>query len=689
MEKFATSNIRNVCLIGHSAAGKTSLAEAMLYITKGSQRLGKIVDGNTVCDYDPEEVKRQISISASVAPVVKDNVKINVIDTPGYLDFIAEVIQGLKVAGSGIIVVDGKSGVEIGTEIAWEKVTEAGIPKAVVVNKIDDPETKFDKVFEELKEKFGSSICPFFVPANGGKAVVDLVEKVMYTYDGGKSTKGEIPSDILDGANTYIESLMDEVASTSDELMEKYFGGEDISRQEILDAVKDGFLNNQITPVFVTSATNLVGVDALSDTIKDMFPNPLQVAHEVVVNGEEEKPLAVEENGPATIFVFKTVADAFVGKMSFIKVVSGKLNASDELKNLETGASEKLSHIYTICGKTQSEVDTLAMGDIGMTAKLSNTNTNDTLSANPGALPIKKIVYPESFYSMAVAAKAKGEEDKISQGIIRLLEEDLSYGFENNAVTKQLIVYGQGDTHLSVLVSKLKSRFGTTVDLVPPKVAYKETIKGNSDVQGKYKKQSGGHGQYGDVHIRFSHSEQEGLEFVQSVVGGSVPKNFYPAVEKGLLEAMNKGVLAGYPVVNLKADLYDGSYHPVDSSEMAFKVAASLAYKEGLPQAKPIILEPIGKVNVFVPGDLLGDVMGELTKRRGRVLGMTPTKKKGEQLLEAEAPMSEMFDFAIQLRAMTRGAASYTIRYERYEEVPAEAAQKIIEEAKKNAEEEE
>ena len=689
MEKFATSNIRNVCLIGHSAAGKTSLAEAMLYITKGSQRLGKIVDGNTVCDYDPEEVKRQISISASVAPVVKDNVKINVIDTPGYLDFIAEVIQGLKVAGSGIIVVDGKSGVEIGTEIAWEKVTEAGIPKAVVVNKIDDPETKFDKVFEELKEKFGSSICPFFVPANGGKAVVDLVEKVMYTYEGGKSTKGEIPADILDGANSYIEALMDEVASTSDELMEKYFGGEDISRQEILDAVKDGFLNNQITPVFVTSATNLVGVDALIDTIKDMFPNPLKVAHEVVVDGETEKPLAVEENGPATIFVFKTVADAFVGKMSFFKVESGKLNASDELKNLETGASEKLSHIYTICGKTQSEVETLAMGDIGMTAKLSNTNTNDTLSAKPGALPIKKIVYPESFYSMAVAAKAKGEEDKISQGIIRLLEEDLSYGFENNAVTKQLIVYGQGDTHLSVLVSKLKSRFGTTVDLVPPRVAYKETIKGNSDVQGKYKKQSGGHGQYGDVHIRFSHSEQEGLEFVQSVVGGSVPKNFYPAVEKGLLEAMNKGVLAGYPVVNLKADLYDGSYHPVDSSEMAFKVAASLAYKEGLPQAKPIILEPIGKVNVFVPGDLLGDVMGELTKRRGRVLGMTPTKKKGEQLLEAEAPMSEMFDFAIQLRAMTRGAATYTIRYERYEEVPAEAAQKIIEEAKKNAEEEE
>ncbi len=684
MDIFATKNIRNVCLLGHSADGKTTVAEAMLYLTKASTRIG------TVMDYDDEEKKRGFSISASVAPVVRNGHKINVIDAPGYLDFAGEVCQAVRVSDACIIVMDGRAGVEVGTEIAWDKATDAGKPKAILINKIDDPEAKFDRIFAQLKETFGTSVCPFIIPAkeNGKTGIIDLIEKKFYTYDAqGKATASDIPQDLAGDVDTYNEALMEEVAGTSDELMEKYFGGEEITRAEVIEGIKHGFLEGSLVPILSTSATGLVGVDILMDTIIDMFPDPSSVKETVVGDDGKEEEVSVSESGDKSVFVFKTVADAY-GKMSLFKVMNGQVNSGDELTNVVTGTSEKFAHIYTICGKTQSEVATLNAGDIGLTTKVASLNVNDTLSSKASSKPYKSIVFPQSFYGKAVAATKKGEEDKITQTILKYCECDRTLKFENNPDTKQLVVYGQGDTQIDILISRLKQA-NINVLLSNPKVSYKETIKGSADVQGKHKKQSGGHGQYGDVWIKFSPSQQEGLEFVQSVVGGAVPKNFYPAVEKGLLEAMNKGVLAGYPVIGLKADLHDGSYHPVDSSEMAFKIAASLAYKNGLPQAKPIILEPIGKVNVYVGNDYVGDVMSALTKCRGRVLGMTPTSKKGETLLEAEAPMSDMSDFSIQLRAITQGRGSYTINYDRYEEVPGDVAQKIIEEAKKNAEEEE
>ena len=683
MDIFATKNIRNVCLLGHSADGKTTIAEAMLYLTKASTRIG------TVLDYDDEEKKRGLSISASIAPVVRGNVKLNVIDTPGYLDFAGEVVQAVRVADAAIIVMDGRAGVEVGTEIAWNKATDANLPKAIVINKIDDPEAKFDRLYSQLKDTFGTAVCPFVIPAkeNGKAGVIDLIEKKFYTYDAqGKATVSEIPADLTSDVDTYNEALMEEVAGTSDELMEKYFGGEEITRAEVIEGIKQGFLAGTLVPILATSATGLVGIDVLMDTIVDMFPDPTFKKETVVSDGKEEQ-IDVSEQGNKSVFVFKTVADAY-GKMSFFKVMNGQVNTGDELTNVVTGQSEKFAHIYTICGKTQSEVATLNTGDIGLTTKVASLNVNDTLSSSAQAKAYKTIEFPQSFYGKAVAATKKGEEDKTTQTILKYCECDRTLKFENNPDTKQLVVYGQGDTQIDILISRLKQA-NVIVTLSNPKVSYKETIKGSSDVQGKHKKQSGGHGQYGDVWIKFSPSQQEGLEFVQSVVGGAVPKNYYPAVEKGLLEAMQKGVLAGYPVIGLKADLHDGSYHPVDSSEMAFKIAASLAYKAGLPQAKPIILEPIGKVNVYVGNDYVGDVMSALTKCRGRVLGMTPTGKKGETLLEAEAPMSDMSDFSIQLRAITQGRGSYTIAYDRYEEVPGDVAQKIIEEAKKNAEEEE
>ena len=689
MEKIHSRDIRNVCLLGHGSSGKTSLAEAMLYIKGETDRLGKPADGNTVCDYDPEEIKRGFTLSTTIAPVTHNGVKINIMDTPGYLDFVGEAKQALRVAGSALIVVDGKAGVEVGTELAWDMVCEDKMPRAFFINKCDDPEARFRRVFEQMHDIFGSSVCPVVIPLMVGDKIVgllDLIDNRAVAFENGKDGQPiEIPAGNEERISTCRAMLHEAVASTSEELMEKFFEGEAISKEEIVQALHDGILHGDIAPVVCGSATNLCGVRLLMDVIVDTLPSPVYHKAEIVVDGDEEFERPVREHGPASLFVFKTVADPFVGKMSFFKVIGGELYADSTLKNLTTGEDERLARIYTVCGKKQTEVKMLSMGDIGMTAKLNNTNTNDTLSQMENPLPYKKIKYPESFYQMAVSPKAKGDEDKISMGINKLLEEDLTLKFENNAETKQLLISGQGDIHLDVTMAKLKARFGVSVLLSAPKIAYRETIKGKITVEGKYKKQSGGHGQYGHVKITFAPGFSEGLEFTQSVVGGAVPKNFYPAVEKGLLESMQKGVLAGYPMVNLRADLSDGSYHTVDSSEMAFKLAANLAYKEGIPKANPVILEPMGKLFVYAPSTMLGDIMGAINKRRGRVLGMEPTAKNGEQVIEAEAPMAEMVDFAIQLRAMTQGRGSYTLNFFGYEEVPMMSAQKIIEDAKNNA----
>lgn len=684
MAKFDTKSIRNIALLGHGGSGKTSLVESMLYIAGATDRLGKVSDGNTVCDYDAEEIKRGFTLSASVANIEWKGIKINILDTPGYLDFAGEVNQALRVAGSAVITVDAKAGVEVGTELAWDSATAYGVPKVFFVNKCDESEANFDRVFKELDYKFGRTVCPVFVPVGSGKDItmLDLIAMKAYQYDyRGKRTEVPVLDEYLGVAANYREALNEALAGTSDELMEKYFNGEEISKEEAIEALHQGIIDGTITPVYCGSATNVFGVIAMLDAISDSFPRFTAKKNERVADGTL---LPIEVEGDPAIFVFKTVADQFVGKMSFFKVMSGTLKRDMVLKNNVTGASEKMAHLYVLRGKTQTEVDELACGDIGMIAKLSDTNTNDTLalSSDVRYLPI---TYPKPYYTQAMAPAAKGDEGKISQGISKLLEEDLTLAYENNAETKQMLISGLGDMHLSVLAAKLKARFGVNIVLGEPKIAYREKITKRVQVEGKHKKQSGGSGQYGHVKITFAPGEDEGLTFTESVVGGAVPKNYFPAVEKGLLEAMQKGV-AGFPVIHLAADLFDGSYHDVDSNEISFKLAANLAYKECLKQAAPVILEPVGDLTIVVPDSLVGDVMGDINKRRGSVMGMDPCEKQGYTKIKAIAPKSELAEYPIVLRAMTQGRGYFDFEVTGYEVVPGNISAKIVEAYKKSQE---
>ncbi len=682
-----TKNIKNVCLLGHAGNGKTSLVESMLYLAKETDRLGKTSDGNTVSDYDPEETKRKFSISASVVPVMWKNSKINFLDTPGTLDFAGEVMQSLRVCGTALIVMDAKSGVDVGSELAWERATVLGVPKAFFINKMDDDNANFGRTIEQMREVFGQAICPVAIPIIVDRkplGFADLITMKGYEYvKDGSQKEMNIPEESMQKILGFRDMLMEALALTGDDLMEKFFAGEAFTEEEMFAAMNKGIIDGTIAPVMVGSASTLMGIAPLLNIIADSFPNPLDRKGERDENGEEVKP---DPNGETAVFVFKTIADPFVGKMSFFKVMNGTLKKDMTLTNRTNGTAEKFAHIYIIRGKKQTEVDEIVCGDIGMTAKLTATGTNDTLGGPKNYAPVE---FPHPYMRMAIVPKAKGDEDKISTAVARMLEEDPTLRYENNAETKQMLLYGLGDTHLDVVVSKLKSRYGASVELVEARVPYRETIKKRVQVEGKHKKQSGGSGQYGHVKITFSPGEAEGLTFTQSVVGGSVPKGFYPAVEKGLLEAMQKGVLAGFPVVNLAADLFDGSYHPVDSNEISFKLAAKLAYKEGLPKANPVILEPVGTLKVRVPDGLVGDVIGDLNKRRGRVLGMNPDEHaKGRTIVEAEVPMAEMANYTIALRALSQGRGVFDYEFTRYEEAPANVAQKIIEDAKKNAVEE-
>ncbi len=686
MAAVQTKNIRNICFLGHGGSGKTSLAEAMLYMNKATDRLGNTTAGNTVCDYDPEEIKRGFTISAACANFTYKDTKINIIDTPGFLEFVGEVLTGLRVAGSAVITVDAKSGIQVGTELAWENTSGAGSPRAFFVNKCDDPEARFASVLQSLIETFGTSVCPIVVPSSQSNAFINLLDLKKYVYDSkGNHTEGEINPEYMPTVEKYREKLFEAIASTNEELMMKYFDGIEITKEEANRAIHQGVADGSIVPVFSGSATKLWGVDSLVEIIADSFPCPTTKGTErVIVNGKEEKK-EIRTSGSAELFVFKTTVDQF-GRTSYFKVMAGELTSGAVLKNNKSGISEKLAHFSTIVGKKSTEVSSLSCGDIGVITKLAGTGTGDTLSES-GEAEYAGVSYPEPFYTMAVAPKNKGDEDKVAQGINRLLDEDKTLCFENNAETKQLLLSAMGNMQIDIALSRLKSRNGIDVQLTAPKIAYRETIKGRSDVQGKHKKQSGGHGQYGDVRIRFSPGEGDGLTFTQSVVGGSVPKNYFPAIEKGLLEAMQKGVLAGYPVVGLAADLYDGSYHDVDSNELSFKMAASLAYKAGLPLAKPVLLEPIGQLKVTIPDGMVGDVMGDInSKRRGSVLGMNPAENKpGYTTIDAEVPKATMVEYTIDLRAMTQGKGTYTFYFSRYEEVPGTEAQKIIAEAKANA----
>lgn len=686
MAKFQSNQIRNICLLGHSGDGKTSLAEAMLYVAKVTDRLGKIADGNTVGDFDPDEIKKQGSLSASLMNLVWNDKKINIIDTPGDFDFVGEVKQAVSVAASAILVIDGKSGLKVGAELAWDNAEK--LPKAIFINKMDDENAKFDKVVAQLRETFGNSICPFFVPFNEGTpdiGFVNIIKEKAYKFDkNGNRSDAEIPESFKSAMETYTAQVNEALAVTSDELMEKFFEGTPFTHEEMSTALNKGLFEGSIVPVFSGSAATLAGVRTLLDMIANSFVSPVDraVTSAIAEDGSEVKYTASSDGEPA-IFVFKTVADPF-GKKTFFKVINGTLKKDTILTNKTTGQAEKIAKIVTCVGKTETEVDELAYGDIACTVKLVNTNTNDTLSTAGFKYTIPKIAFPTPYLCKAIIPKAKGDEDKISTGIAKLLEEDLTARYENNAETKQMCIYGLGDIHIDTLVSRLKNRFGTKVDIATPKVPYRETIKKKAQVEGKHKKQSGGHGQYGHVKIEFAPGEKDELEFTESVFGGAVPKNFFPAVEKGLQESMAKGILAGYPVIKVKANLFDGSYHPVDSSEMSFKVAASLAFKEGMKACNPVLLEPVGELKVLIPTSFSGDIMSDISKRRGRVMGMSEASKKGYTSIDAEVPSAEMMSYAVQLRAMTQGRGSYTFSFVRYEEAPAEVAAKVIEAAKKD-----
>ena len=688
MAKIITDRIRNVALLGHGGCGKTSLTEAMLYISGVVDRLGKINDGNTVSDFEAEEIARKFSLSGSIANLTWKDIKVNILDTPGYLDFTGEVNQMLRVADSAIIVVDAKSGIQVGTELAWDAVTELGLPKAFFINKFDDNEARFAKVLDSLHDKWGKKICPLTIPMVKDGVVVgaiNLVDMDAHIFDkNGTHSICPIPEESMEAAEKYHDMLLDAVASADEALMEKFFGGEDISHMECVNAIHEGIIHGDIVPVFCGAATKLWGVWTLLSHITESFPRHTAKKQEIIVKDGEEDTMDIHPEGEPAIFVFKTVADPFVGKMNFFKVMNGTLKKDTELTNRTTGDTEKISKIYTVVGKKQTEVDELVCGDIGMTAKLVKTNTNDTLTWGSD-FAYSKINLPTPYLAQAMIPCSVADENKISQAITRMTEEDLTIRYENDPETKQMVVYGMGDMHLAVLASRLKNRFGANIRYEAPKIPYREKITKPADVEGKHKKQNGGSGQYGHVKIRFAPSEEEGLTFTVSVVGGNVPKNFYPAVEKGLIDAMAKGV-AGFPLINLAADLYDGSYHAVDSDEVSFRTAASLAYKKCLEVARPVILEPVGEMKITVPEDMVGDVMGDLNKRRGRVMGMNPSTKKGYTVVEAEAPRSELLEYPILLRAMTQGRGFYSYNFVRYEEVPAATAQKIVEAYKKSQE---
>ena len=689
MEQVYTKSIRNVVLLGHSGGGKTSLAESMLYISRITDRLGNIQDGNTICDYDPEEIKRGYSVSAAMAPMLWNGTKINILDTPGFFDFEGEARQCVRAADAAIIVVDGKAGIEVGTEIGWNLASASGIPKAFFINRFDDGEARFYKVFGAIREKYGLTVCPIQIPIIDGDTVIgfaNLVEMCVYTFEKstGEYIRSSIPEKFKDVCDEYHNMLLEAIAQTSDDLMDKFFNEEPISRDEALEAIHQGIITGEIIPVFCGSALKNWGIKTFLDTIAESFPRPIARKVEKLVDGDDVKDVVIDMDSKDTsIFVFKTVADPFLGKMSFFKVMNGEVKKDMVLRNTTTGAQEKLNKLFILRGKKQIDVEGLSCGDIGVTAKLSATNTNDTLTTLSEDIKYLPIKYPRPYMTMAISPKAKGDEERISGGIARLLEEDLTIKYENNSETKQLTVSGLGDIHLDVIVSKLKSRFGANVDLAKPRLAYRETIKKTVEVEGKHKKQSGGSGQYGHVKIKFSPGEEPGLTFTESVFGGSVPKNFFPAVEQGLKDCMQKGVLAGYPMVNLAANLYDGSYHDVDSNEISFKLAAGIAYREGIPKAGPVILEPVGELRVYIPENYVGDVMGDLNKRRGRVMGIEPADDGSElQVVLAEVPFGEMTDYVISLRASTQGRGRFDFDFVRYEEVPASLTDKIIAEAK-------
>ena len=681
---YSTEFIRNIALLGHGGDGKTTLTEAVLYSMGVTDRFGKVEDGNTVSDYDPEEVKRNISISASIAPVEYKNNKINLIDCPGYFDFAGEVTGALAVSDAAVIVVSGVSGLVVGAEKAIALTKKLNLPKLIFVNQMDRENADFHKVLSQLEAKYLTSIAPIQYPIKENDKLigyVDVIANKGYKYDGGKMTEIAIPSSLVDYVEEARGRIVEAAAENDEELLEKYFTDGELTVDEIIKGLLIGIHAGSTIPVMCGSALEQKGVYSLLDNILYFFSACAgKEIHCQDAAGNDVVRVCTSDQ-PFSAFVFKTISDPFVGKLSFFKVMSGKLNSNTELYNANTEKTEKTGAIYMIRGKKQIAVDELCAGDIGAMAKLQYTFTNNTLCDSGSIVTFDAPIYPKPSITMSVYPKNQGDEDKVFNGLRRLEEEDPTFKLSKNEETNEMQISGLGEIHLDVISKKLKAKFNAEVNIVNPKIPYRETIRKSVKAEGKHKKQSGGHGQYGHCWIEFEplYDSDKNFEFVDRVVGGVVPRNFIPAVEKGLLDCIKKGVLAGYPVVNLRATLYDGSYHDVDSSEMAFKIAASLAYKKGCREASPVLLEPIYKVEVTVPDDYMGDIIGDINKRRGRILGMNPVEE-GQQII-AEAPLAEMFKYSTDLRSMTQARGSFEMEFVRYEECPANVAQKIIESA--------
>jgi len=683
---YNVNSIRNVVLLGHGGSGKTALVESLLYMTGAIDRIGKNADGNTVCDFDPEEIKRNISISAAVAPVEYQGAKINFIDTPGGFDFSGAVVEALRAADAAIIVCSAKDGITVGFEKAWKYCEERNMPRFIYISKVDEDNADYNATFEALREKYGNKIAPVVVPIwDSSKkitGIIDVLNKRAYEMLNLKRHEIDVPEDKEAVIEEFNDALKEAVAETDEELMDRFFEGDEFTYREMLDGLHTGVKELSLFPVLCGSGVTCLGSLMLMDQIINLLPNPEQGNyHKATTADGTTEEFVVSAGGVPSAYVWKTVSDQY-GKYSYVKVLSGEITSDTTLVNARTGETEKLGRLYAMCGKKYTEVKVLSCGDIGAFGKMDKVKTGDTLCDPRKVVSLKGLPYAAPCYSMAIAPKTKGQEEKVGTGLNRLNEEDPSFTLVNNAETHQLVVSGAGDQHLDILVAKLKSRFGVDAVLSPAKIAYREKIKSKVEAHGRHKKQTGGSGQFGDVWVRFSpQDETDDLIFDVEVVGGAVPKNFNPAVEKGIQEAILKGPLAGYPMVGLKAVLYDGSYHPVDSNEMAFKLAAILAFKEAMPKANPTLLEPVGALAVTIPDSYMGDVIGDLNKRRGRVMGMNPDND-GNTVVEAEVPMAEMSSYAIDLRAMTQARGSFTLTFERYEEVPKANQAKIIADAK-------
>lgn len=681
MKTYSADKIRNVALAGHASKGKTTLLEAMLHIAGATERAGKVADGNTISDFDAEEKKRHISISSAVASVEYRDTKLNFIDTPGLFDFEQGSHEGLRAAETAVIVVSARSGLAVGAEKAFKNAGSRRMARILVTTKMDDERADFYKAFNGIVAKFGTQACPIVVPViSGGKVAgyYNMIDGNTYSYENGKKTQCSASHDDEARFEAIKAVFAEAVASTDEELMEKYFEGEELTADEKIKGLKLGIADGSIIPVFALSGLAETACDMLLDFIADVCPAP-KAEYAADAAGEPVE-LTVDPNGPLAAVCFKTVADPFIGKLSFFKVVRGKITPSTTAYNPRTGKDERMGKLVSMFGSKQNDVSEIPAGDIGAVTKLSGFATGDTMCDASNVVTLDGVNVPNATYSMAIEVAKKGEEEKVASGLGRLCEEDPSLHFEVNNETHQQILSGLGEQHLDVAMSRLKSKFGVEASLSQPKVAYRETITMKVTAQGRHKKQSGGHGQFGDVFIEFEPYDTEDLVFDERVVGGAVPKNFFPAVEKGLRESMQKGVLAGYPMVGVKATLFDGSYHPVDSSEMSFKMAANMAYKEGIPKAMPVLLEPIMTLNAVVNDEAMGDIIGDINKRRGRVLGMTPTGD-GNQEIIAEVPQSEMATFSTSMRQITQGRGSFTMEFARYDRCPEHIAQKIKAEA--------